>query len=892
MPRPLYNTTQLPKQLRDELGLKEPGGADKNGRRNGNVSRKDRRKAERNQKKAPRGRSEWARRGAQNDSDESDDGEVRPGARGSAKQAAKAKPPPPKSILKKPKPVEESEESEDEDDGMSDLLNEDDDDEEDFDEDQDEDSASATKPRVSRAVKDKLAEDDAEIAALEKKLGIKGKKKLPKSFQEDGLDELLGDLGGFDSGDETKKRKREGDEWLQRKRLKAQAALGNKKSKGEIDSESEEEEEEEEEGDFDDENGVSGSDDSDEGSEGEGEDDEFEGFDDEVEDEDGEVENDEPPEKPKQKENPYVAPVAASEAAPRKYIPPSLRAQSTSESESLTRLRRQTQGHLNKLSEANLVSILRDIEKLYQDYPRHNVTSTLIDLLINMVYDRSVLQDTFIILHAGFVAAVYKVMGMDFGAEFIQRVVEKFDEDYEAKDTGKGKEMANAISLLSHLYNFHVIGSSLVFDYIRLFLKEINELNTELLLKIIKNSGPQLRQDDPSSLKDIILLIQPAVAQVGEAALSVRTKFMIETMTDLKNNRMKTGAVASAISSEHITRMKKILGSLNTRTLRASEPLRIGRMDIHNSSKKGKWWLVGASWKEDPLADAASGVDNKISLADTLDVAVDGDEVDLGQLARAHRMNTDVRRSIFVAIMSAADYRDAHVRLSKLRLKRSQEGEIPRVLLHCAAEEEAHNPYYTLIARKLCGERKIKMAFMFSLWDVFKRMGERGDLDEDDMDPDDDDNALTTKAVVNLAKMFGSLVADGALTLGILKVLDFAYLQPKTKTFVELLLITTMLQTQQKKLRQKQKEREQSASKKGGDGQVDDADEFDEKALADVFLRTRETPQIVPRLVYFIRKVVAKSDVVASKREKRIVKWGSRVALDTLKVISRAGAAA
>ncbi|KAK2809112.1 hypothetical protein FQN50_004166 [Emmonsiellopsis sp. PD_5] len=887
MPRPLYNTTQLPKQLRDELGLKEPGGADRRGGRNGNVSRKDRRKAERNQKKAPRGRPEWARRGAQEGSDESDDGEVRTGA----KQAVKAKPDPPlKSILKKRKPVEEeSEESEDEDEdeGMSDLLNEDDD-EDDFEEDEDEDSASATKPRVSRAVKDKLAEDDAEIAALEKKLGIKGKKKLPKSFQEDGLDELLGDLGGFESEDETKKRKREGDEWLQRKRIKAQAALNNKKSKGEIDSESEEEEEEEgeEEGDFDDEDGFSGGDDSDEGSEGGGEDDEFEGFDDEDEDEDG---DDEPSEKPKQKENPYVAPVAASEAAPRKYIPPSLRAQSSSESESLTRLRRQTQGHLNKLSEANLVSILRDIEKLYQDYPRHNVTSTLIDLLINMVYDRSVLQDTFIILHAGFVAAVYKVMGMDFGAEFIQRVVEKFDEDYEAKDTGKGKEMANAISLLSHLYNFHVIGSSLVFDYIRLFLKEINELNTELLLKIIKNSGPQLRQDDPSSLKDIILLIQPAVAQVGEAALSVRTKFMIETMTDLKNNRMKTGAVASAISSEHITRMKKVLGSLNTRTLRASEPLRIGRMDIHNSSKKGKWWLVGASWKEDPLADATSGVDNKISLTDTLDVAVDGDEVDLGQLARAHRMNTDVRRSIFVAIMSAADYRDAHVRLSKLRLKRSQEGEIPRVLLHCAAEEEAHNPYYTLIARKLCGERKIKMAFMFSLWDVFKRMGERGDLDEDDMDPDDDDNALTTKAVVNLAKMFGSLVADGALTLGILKGLDFAYLQPKTKTFVELLLITIMLQTQQKKLRQKQKEREQSGSKKGADGLVDDEDEFDEKALADVFLRTRETPQVVPRLIYFIRKVVAKTDVVAPKREKRIVKWGSRVALDTLKVISRAG---
>ncbi|PGG95645.1 hypothetical protein AJ79_09936 [Helicocarpus griseus UAMH5409] len=896
MPRPLYNTTQLPKQLRDELGLPEPAGGRKGDRRqNVYASRKERRKAERLNGKGKQ-QAQRGRLTRNNVGSEEDARSARPAMKASAKQnqtpKAKVDAAPPKSILKKRKqPVEESEDEEggEEEEGFSDLLNETDEDEDDdLDEDEESGNDGPAQPRVSRAIKDKLADDDAEIAALEKKLGIKGKKgKLPQAFHDEGLADLLGDLGGEGSEDESRKRKREGDEWLQRKRMKALAAQKNNKkvqAEGEDDSES---------GDAEDsgnENGFSNDDDSEEGVEdGEDEDeDEFGGFDDD------DNEEEEEPAKPKARENPYVAPVAP-DPAQRKYVPPSLRAQSSSESESLTRLRRQAQGHLNKLSEANLVSILREVEKLYQDYPRHSVTSTLIDLLAGLIYDPSVLEDTFIILHAGFIAAMYKVMGMDFGAELIERVVKRFDEDYEGKDkdSGKTKEMVNAISLLSHLYNFHVIGCSLVFDYIRLFLNEITELNTELLLKIIKNSGPQLRQDDPSSLKDIILLIQPAVARIGEAALSVRTKFMIETMTDLKNNRMKTGAAASAVSSEHITRMRKILGSLNSRTLRASEPIRIGRADIHNSAKKGKWWLVGASWKDDPANGATPVVDAKAALPDTLDDDLGGDEVDLAQLARAHRMNTDVRRSIFVAIMSAADCRDAHIRIAKLRLKRNQEGEIPRVLLHCAMEEEAHNPYYTLIARKLCGEKRMKMAFMFSLWDVFKRMGERGDLDEDDdmdVDADDADNAVTSKAIVNLAKMFGTMVADGVLALGILKVLDFVYLQPKTKTFVELLLVTVMLQTQQKRLRQLQKERGQSGpSSKGWDEGLTDEDEFDEKALVDVFMRTRETPQVVPRLIYFMRKVVAKTDIVASKKEKRIVKWGSKVALDTLKVVSRAG---
>ena len=397
-------------------------------------------------------------------------------------------------------------------------------------------------------------------------------------------------------------------------------------------------------------------------------------------------------------------------------------------------------------------------------------------------------------------------------------------------------------------------------------------------------SGPQLRQDDPSSLKDIVLLIQPAVARIGESSLSVRTKFMIETITDLKNNRIKTGAVASSISSEHITKMRKILGSLNNRNVRASEPIRVSRSDIQNSDRKGKWWLVGASWKEsDPLEAARQELSTSstaVASGQVQDQDSDG-EPDLAAIARAHRMNTDVRRSIFVAIMSATDYRDAHVRLLKLRLKKNQEYEIPRVLVHCASEEDAYNPYYHLIARRLCSElgRRIKMSFMFTLWDIFKRLGETNDLDEggsDDefhgFDEDGSNNAkLDIKSIVNLAKMYGNLVSDNSLNLAILKNLNFAYLQPKTSTFVEVLIVTVFQQTSPSSAR---KTKSADLKKK----QAETEEELKDKQavlLTRIFAQTHQTaPHIVKGLIYFIRKVVAKSDIVANSKEKRLVKWG------------------
>lgn len=194
---------------------------------------------------------------------------------------------------------------------------------------------------------------------------------------------------------------------------------------------------------------------------------------------------DEPKEK-RVRENPYVAPPTKTPST-TKYIPPSMRAAAGSKSEEDARLRRQAQGLLNKLSEANLISILNDVEKLYRENPRQSVTSTLITLLLTLVADRAALQDTFIILHAGFIAGLYKLIGMDFGAMVIQTLVEMFDNSADERGPFTGKEQLNLVSLLSQLYNFHVVGSNLVFDYIRLFLEEINETNTEFLLKIIRS---------------------------------------------------------------------------------------------------------------------------------------------------------------------------------------------------------------------------------------------------------------------------------------------------------------------------------------------------------------------------------------------------------------------
>lgn len=330
--------------------------------------------------------------------------------------------------------------------------------------------------KVPRSIRDRLAADDAEIAALEEVLGVRDNKKLPKSFGEDGLDSLLESLDPTSTegrSDEPKRKRSEEEDWLRTKRLKATES-GHSVARGDRAREHNDGRQLAVAEEFFGDSNIGSEEGSDAGT----------SFEDLAE----EASTPEP--QRRVRENPYIAPAAGPDMKdPSKYVPPSKRSLGKGAVEDLSRLRRQVQGLLNRLSEANLLSILKDIEGLYRKNPRQDVNTTLIDLLMGLLCDPTILQDTFVILHAGFIAALFKVVGPEFGAQVISRIHDDFtDADLpNVQEEATGKKMSNLASLLAHLYNFKVVGSGMIYDLIRLLIEELSEKNTELLLRIVRS---------------------------------------------------------------------------------------------------------------------------------------------------------------------------------------------------------------------------------------------------------------------------------------------------------------------------------------------------------------------------------------------------------------------
>ncbi|CEL56261.1 Suppressor of glycerol defect protein 1 OS=Schizosaccharomyces pombe (strain 972 / ATCC 24843) GN=sgd1 PE=3 SV=1 [Rhizoctonia solani AG-1 IB] len=708
--------------------------------------------------------------------------------------------------------------------------------------------------------------EDEEIAWLEAKLGISKNKRKKKgyggAFSADGLDDILGDLDRIEM------------------------------DVGELGSDDELEGSDEEEGSEDGEEGEGGSE------EGEGESEDEVELDEDAEDQDSQSDEDDDDKEGSDEEVPTLldhseekdqvaeTPTTQSQGA---YVPPHLRQKagsSSSQTPEQAKLARQLKGLLNRLSEQNIEAIVGEVEALYRSNPRNDVTRALTNIILDSVSSSANLLDTFVILHAAFVAAIHKIIGIEFAAFFIENTVSSYEKHWNnlrsnssenpEEPTVGGKESSNLLVLLSELYNFQVISCVLIYDLIRALLNsEFSEFDVELLLKVVKNSGPQMRQDDPLALKDIIQLVQDKMKGKRDNELSSRFRFMVETLVNLKNNKVKRATgTGQNIGTEAIERMKKYLGGINKkRHVMSHEPLRVSLEDLHTSSKRGKWWLVGSAWGGDPLVEKHNTKAAQTGKSKDKDTSGAQVTEQLMQLARQHGMNTEVRRNVFVVLVSSDDYVDACERLTQLDLQETQQREIIRVVLHCCGNERTYNPFYTLVAHHLCQKsHSHRITLQYCLWDFLRSLGETqvgGEAISRDEVANGDE--VSNSMISNYAKAYAWWLARGSVALTIFKPVEFLMLQPRTKRFFNSLFAQMIISSQSNSPLVDIRSPESAIPQTR-----------DREAIEEIITKAKRLPAMCKGIGYFIKSMLSEEqDLKAkSKRAHELVVWGLNIVKD------------
>lgn len=318
------------------------------------------------------------------------------------------------------------------------------------------------------------------------------------------------------------------------------------------------------------------------------------------------------------------------------------------------KLQKQLNGLFNRLSGSNMHAIVHEMLKIFNSnqYSRFEIINTMFSMLKNSLIRQNVVTAIRLVCeHAALVSIISSNIGNEFGANLLQKLIivfkELFEEDasFEIED----KRLDNVVLFLCFLYNFKLFTSVLIFDIMN--EKLISSMDNlarlekiiELILIVLRQTGFQLRKDNPIALKELIIKLKFDTSKFqNNENISSRLKFMIDSVNAIKNNDVRLMDGYDPDMCEQLHKQVKILYS---EAYRNDYQLNINYGDLIKSNEFGKWWIVGSAWAKDEenAAERKKSIQKGSSQFSEKILA----------LARKQHMNTDIRRNIFCIIVSA-----------------------------------------------------------------------------------------------------------------------------------------------------------------------------------------------------------------------------------------------
>jgi nucleolar MIF4G domain-containing protein 1 len=474
---------------------------------------------------------------------------------------------------------------------------------------------------------------------------------------------------------------------------------------------------------------------------------------------------------------------------PTKYVPPHLRKvqgeNDQDREERLRGIRRALNSALNRLSEDTLISVAQSVAQLYPAHPTQMVHEMIWTNTKNACISPPMLMTGLIPVYVACVVGVHCQTGdtVQLGEYLLEMTVTELWKDIEVlrsgKDDGgaegdvlnerKSKPVCNMMLVLCYLYNYSIVHCSFMYDMIRNLIENFSDIDIECLLLLLSHCGRSLRSDDPTALKEIVLLVSKKKSQDTKMGSSSRAEYMVSAIMDLKNNRRSK---QDTVYTEKAVKLRKVLGRIKSTAATSNKgktssesSLRISLQDILNAETKGRWWKVGASWVGNQYRftngeDGEETPETKDGKKESSGKESEHDEK-LMRLASKLRMNTDRKRAIFCIIMGGTDCEDAFEKLCRGSfLQNRTERDTVRVLMECCGNEKSFNKFYGHLASRICEfQPQCKFSFQLAFWDAYKQF-----------------DTMDTRKAANLAKLLFHLVAvDQALKpLTAIKTIDMS----------------------------------------------------------------------------------------------------------------------
>lgn len=291
-------------------------------------------------------------------------------------------------------------------------------------------------------------------------------------------------------------------------------------------------------------------------------------------------------------------------------------------------------------------------------------------------------------------AAIVNTKLPQVGELLLHRLIVQFKKAYKRNDKAV---CLSSTTFIAHLCNQQVAHEILAAQILLLLLNKPTDDSVEIAVGLTREVGQHIEEMNAP----IALAVFDQFRNIlHEQDIDKRVQYMIEVLFQVRKDRYKDNpAIREDLDlveeEDQITHNTKL-----DEDVEVQDSLNVFRFDP-------QWEEHEAAYKQlkaEILGEAEGSDDDEYESDDSSDGEEAKEERDLEIKDQTNTDLVNLRRTIYLTIMSSVDFEECCHKLMKVTLPPGQESELPSMVIECCSQERTYSKFYGLI-----GERFAKL---------------------------------------------------------------------------------------------------------------------------------------------------------------------------------------
>lgn len=307
-------------------------------------------------------------------------------------------------------------------------------------------------------------------------------------------------------------------------------------------------------------------------------------------------------------------------------------------------------------------------------------------------------------------AALVAVVNTKFpevGDLLLRRIVLQLKRAFKRNDK---PQLLAAVKFIAHLVNQQVAHEIIALELLAVLLENPTDDSVEVAVGFVTECGSMLQDVSPKGLDGAFERFR-GILHEGE--IDKRVQFLIEGLFAIRKAkfqgypavRPELDLVDQEDQLTHEISLSEDIVAEITLDVFKPDPNFLENEKRYEELKKS---LLGEESEDEDGSDAASGDEEDDD--DDDDNEDESEEEDEEQMRIDDQTETNLinlRRTIYLTIMSSVDFEEAGHKLLKIKLEPGQEMELCIMLLECCSQERTYLRYYGLLGQRFCMINKV-----------------------------------------------------------------------------------------------------------------------------------------------------------------------------------------